>query len=146
MKRIALIFALFATSVSAEPLLYTGPLLLPKTILRTPLYDIIGTAKIVIGGGAGSGAIASTGDTVLALSTQGFIVRTGVNTYITRSLAADTGVTISNTDGVSGNPTVGIDTTVVPLFSTGAANPSANCTAGTTIFTQTTTHAAWSVR
>jgi hypothetical protein len=42
------------------------------------------------------------------LSTQGLIVRTGAGTATTRSVAAGTGVTVSNGDGVSGNPTVAI--------------------------------------
>lgn len=40
------------------------------------------------------------------LATTGFIVRTSPNTVVTRSLTAGTGITISNIDGISGNPTI----------------------------------------
>lgn len=134
-----------AALIGAEP----APLPVPPLVLRPvlaghlPVWDIKSGGIPVIGSGAGGGVTAGSGDAVLTLSTQGFVVRTGTNTYITRSLAADTGVTISNTDGVSGNPTIGVDTTVVPFFSTGASDPSANCTVGTTVFTQTTDHTVW---
>jgi hypothetical protein len=41
-----------------------------------------------------------------ALSTTGIAVRTGNGTWATRSLVAGSGVSISNTDGVSGNITI----------------------------------------
>lgn len=53
-----------------------------------------------------------------ALSTNGVVVKTGSGTAATRTVTAGTGVTISNGDGVSGNPTVAIDSTVVTLTGT----------------------------
>jgi hypothetical protein len=44
------------------------------------------------------------------LSASGIIVRTGAGTATTRSLAAGDGIAISNTDGVSGNPSIGLAT------------------------------------
>jgi trimeric autotransporter adhesin len=43
-----------------------------------------------------------------ALAGTGVIVRTAANTATTRTIAAGTGVTLSNGDGVSGNPTVSL--------------------------------------
>lgn len=49
-----------------------------------------------------------------AISTNGIVVRTAADTYTSRSIAAsavndELGITITNGDGVSGNPTVGLD-------------------------------------
>lgn len=50
------------------------------------------------------------------VSTNGFIVRTGVNAFATRSLVAGTNITsVTNADGVSGNIT--INGTTTPTFS-----------------------------
>ena len=45
---------------------------------------------------------------VAALSTAGMISRTGAGTAAVRTLTAGTGITITNGDGVSGNPTVAV--------------------------------------
>jgi hypothetical protein len=42
------------------------------------------------------------------LASNGLITRTGTGTVTARSVAAGTGITVSNGDGVSGNPTVGL--------------------------------------
>lgn len=48
-------------------------------------------------------------DAVSALVTTGNVVRTGTNTFTTRSLVAPAaGVTVSNGDGVAGNPTIAL--------------------------------------
>lgn len=52
-----------------------------------------------------------------ALSTTGLVVRTGAGTAATRSLVAGTDITITNTDGVSGNIT--INSTAAPIAGTG---------------------------
>lgn len=44
-----------------------------------------------------------------ALSSTGIAVRTGSNTWAQRSVAAGTGISVSNGNGVSGNPTVAVD-------------------------------------
>jgi PKD repeat protein len=43
---------------------------------------------------------------VAALSTNGMISRTGAGTAAVRTLTAGTGITITNGDGVGGNPTI----------------------------------------
>lgn len=52
-----------------------------------------------------------------ALATTGLVVRTGAGTATTRSLVAGTDITITNTDGVSGNIT--ISTNAAPVAGTG---------------------------
>lgn len=44
-----------------------------------------------------------------ALATNGLIIRTGAGTAAARSVAAGTGLAVTNGDGVSGNPTVAAD-------------------------------------
>lgn len=52
---------------------------------------------------------------ISALSTTGLIARTGSGTETTRTITAGTAMTISNGDGVAGNPTVTLaDTAVTP--------------------------------
>jgi len=50
-----------------------------------------------------------------ALSGTGIAVRTASNAWAQRSVAAGTGISVTNGDGVSGNPTVAIDSTVATL-------------------------------
>jgi len=52
---------------------------------------------------------------IAALSSTGIAVRTALNTWAQRSIAAGTGISVTNGDGVSGNPTVAIDSTVATL-------------------------------
>lgn len=52
-----------------------------------------------------------------ALSSTGLIARTGAGTAATRTLTAGAGVTITNGDGVSGNPTIATDP-AAPFFVT----------------------------
>ncbi len=47
------------------------------------------------------------------LSTNGIIIRTGAGTKTTRSLAAGAGISISNADGLAGNPTINAAVTSV---------------------------------
>lgn len=56
------------------------------------------------------GRLTSAGDLI---SSNGFAVRTGSGTFTNRSITAGTGISISNGDGVSGSPSVTIDTSVV---------------------------------
>lgn len=56
-----------------------------------------------------SGTIGLTGQALALhnLAINGFIVRTGNATIASRSLAQGSGITITNSDGIAGNPTIG---------------------------------------
>src|SRR5689334_10256157 len=83
----------------------------------TPLALTEG-ANISLTAGAGTYTVAVTGigttiqayDADLAalagLSSTGMIARTGAGTAAVRTITAGTGISISNGDGVSGNPTI----------------------------------------
>lgn len=55
---------------------------------------------------------------ISGLASSGLIAKTGAGTAATRTVTAGTGISVANGDGVSGNPTVGIDSTVVTLSGT----------------------------
>lgn len=63
-----------------------------------------------------------------SLSTTGLATRTGTSTWTTRTLTQGTGITITNGDGVSGNPTISATASVPTTFTedSGSATPSAN--------------------
>jgi hypothetical protein len=75
---------------------------------------------------------------IAALTGTGLIVRTGIGTSIVRSIAAGAGLTISNSDGVAGDPTVAMPNTgtpgtygsasSVPVFTTDAQGRVTNVT------------------
>lgn len=69
------------------------------------------------------------------VSANGLLTRTSTNNYTARSIAASgSGVSVANGDGVSGNPTVSLSTTLQNLDGTGAAtNLNSTQFAGTTI-------------
>lgn len=58
-------------------------------------------------------------NTLANLNTTGILARTGTGTYATRSLAAGTGITITNGNGVSGNPTLSVNQSALSLNSIG---------------------------
>ena len=68
-----------------------------------------------------------------ALSTTGSVIRTASNTYTTRSIAVSgSGLTISNADGISGNPTIAINAVSTNTVSTIVLRDSSgNFSAGT---------------
>jgi hypothetical protein len=53
-----------------------------------------------------SAAVEAIVDSIGSLSTNGLIARTGAGTVAARTVTAGTGISVTNGDGVSGNPTV----------------------------------------
>ena len=107
----------------------TAATLIPTGAILVPIYSERGT------GGGGSGTVTSVAATapaagfaisgspitgsgtfvftladdlaaLEALASSGIAVRTGASTWAIRSLAAGTGISITDADGVSGNPTI----------------------------------------
>jgi hypothetical protein len=72
--------------------------------ISTASTTVAGLLKLGASGGAQ--AWAAILDAIAALSSTGFIARTGAGTVAARTLTAGTGVTITNGDGVSSNPTI----------------------------------------
>lgn len=92
--------------------------LLPALVLG---QDIIPPA----GGGVGSsGGLADPG-------AGGVVVRTVLDTTVARSvIATDGSIIVSNGDGQSGDIDIGVDSSVIPFYSTGTGDPAATCTFG----------------
>jgi len=90
------------------------------TGLATWQTPTVGTVtSIATNNGLTGGTITSTGTIGLTgqalalhnLGTNGIFVRTGAGTVTARSIAAGTGLSVSNADGVSGNPTISFTST-----------------------------------
>ena len=54
-----------------------------------------------------------------ALSTTGLVARTGAATYLPRTITAGTGISVTNGNGVSGNPTVAVSSIDISTNTTG---------------------------
>jgi hypothetical protein len=109
--------AALATTTSAANALpyYTGSGTATTTTLsaygRTLIDDAdAATARSTLGVVIGTDVQGFDADlsAVAALSTNGMISRTGAGTAAVRTLTAGTGITITNGDGVAGNPTVAV--------------------------------------
>lgn len=132
--------ALAAVATAADEVIYaTGPDAFSTTDLTAFGRSLIATASeatarstlgVVIG--TNVQAWDADLDAIAALSSTGFGVRTGSNTWAQRSLAQPAaGLTISNSDGVSGNPTFALANDLAALeglSSTGIAVRSASDT------------------
>jgi len=62
------------------------------------------------------------------LATNGFIVRTGTGTVTARTLTSGTGITVTNGDGVSGNPVITINASLSNLSDVVLTSPTSNQT------------------
>lgn len=77
-------------------------------------------------------------------NTNGFLVQTAANTFAGRTITGGTGINITNGNGVSGNPTIAIDSTVATLSGSQILT-NKDLTSGTNsfpIFNQNTTGSA----
>lgn len=70
--------------------------------------EAIDTSLKAVEDGAALGADLTA---IEALSTTGIAARTGTNTWALRTLTEGTGITVTNGNGVSGNPTIAVDVT-----------------------------------
>lgn len=83
--------------------------------------------SIATGNGITGGTITTTGTLGLTgqalalhnLGTSGIIARTGAGTVAERTITAGTGITVTNGNGVSGNPTVAVKTYAIGNFAHG---------------------------
>ena len=75
------------------------------------------------------------------LATNGIIARTGAGTVAARTITAGTEISVSNGDGVSGNPTIGVTSTLSDVTGRGATTTAAITITNATAATTTTTGA-----
>ena len=80
-------------------------------------YITVGSGLTTTDGGAGSTLQISLTGTVPSLNAlgNGFVVKTGTDTLTNRSITVGGGMTVSNGNGVSGNPVIGLNTTLQNL-------------------------------
>lgn len=78
---------------------------------------------------------------IAGLATTGLIVRTGVGTAATRSVATGPGLKASNADGVSSDPKIDVDTTVITTKSNNVIRevPAGTINGSNTVFTLAST-------
>jgi hypothetical protein len=96
------------------------------TLVALISFAAFGQVTNIPGNGGGSASLTNSGSGAQ-------VGKTG--TSVTRTLSAGTGAVVTQaTDEI----TIASDSAVIPQFSTGAASPSANCTAGRDYYTRTT--------
>jgi hypothetical protein len=85
-----------------------GQLTAASNVLITPAFSSITATPTTLAGYGITDAQPLDSDltAIAGLAGTGLIVRTGTGTAITRTLAAGAGISLSNADGVSGNPTI----------------------------------------
>ena len=74
---------------------------------------------------------------IAALSASGLIARTGAGTAASRTVTGSTGLTVTNGDGVSGNPTLTLDATLAGISAVTTAADQLVYSSGVDTFTTT---------
>ena len=96
---------------------------LPAQAVQTSRQVAAGTG--LTGGGdlSADRTLSLTGQALAlhSLGTNGVIARTGAGTVASRTITAGTGITVTNGDGVSGNPTVSLNFTLANIPQSGAS-------------------------
>ena len=80
--------------------------------LTQPAAGLTVTSSVALGAAA-TFALADDLAAVEGLTGTGIAARTGISTWAVRTVTAGDGMSVTNGDGVSGNPTVAVDSTVV---------------------------------
>lgn len=77
-----------------------------NTVAMTPLRTAQAIAARVAAGSVQAGSAMLTA--LASIASNGIIARTAAGTVVTRTLAAGTGITVTDGDGVAGNPTMAL--------------------------------------
>ncbi len=109
-----------------------GQLLIGNSSNGLSKATITAGTGISVTNGSGSITIAVDGSTyqpidsdltaIAALSANGMMTRTGTGTAAVRTITASTGISVTNGDGVSGNPTIAVDAATDANFQAATAN------------------------
>ncbi len=69
-------------------------------------------------GASGAGGDVADLSALNTITGTGVAARTAANSWATRNITASTGISVSNPAGIAGDPTISIDTSIVPRLST----------------------------
>jgi len=94
----------FFKNVSLLGLSFTGNLSLNSNKITNLANGTVNTDAVNLG--QLNSSITALGFS--GLSANGFLVRAAGNTYLTRNIAVGTGLNVTNSDGVAGNPTISV--------------------------------------
>ncbi len=86
-----------------------------RALVAADIPDLSGTYVTLAAAAAAYQPKDATLTALAAYNTNGLLTQTAADTFTGRSIAAGTGIGVTNGDGVSGNPTIAIDSTVVTL-------------------------------
>jgi hypothetical protein len=107
--------------------------------------DIPITGSLTISAGSVNMTLGAELEALSAFAQTGLIARTGVGSYVGRTLTAGTGINITNGNGVAGNPTIGLSTINIIGSVTGSGTNSINTTlSGTQIMDSNSLSFDWS--